>query len=83
MPKKIGFVGGKFLPFHKGHEYIIRESLKQVDKLYIILFSSILRDTELCKRDGCKYIPPLLRLSWIGYVFRNNKNDGGNSHEKK
>ncbi len=35
---KVGFYGGKFLPFHKGHDYCIRCAAKQCDKVYVILF---------------------------------------------
>ena len=27
--KKIGFTIGKFAPFHKGHEYLIKTALEQ------------------------------------------------------
>lgn len=32
-----GLIIGKFLPFHKGHEFLITESLKLCDKLFIIV----------------------------------------------
>lgn len=64
--KTVGFIGGKFLPLHKGHLYAIEEAAKQVDELYVILTSSQNRDKELCTRDGCKFIPAEHRLSWLG-----------------
>ena len=63
---KTGFIGGKFLPLHLGHLYAIIEAHNQVDKLYIVLSSSIKRDKELCQRDGIKYMPAEVRMSWIG-----------------
>jgi len=62
----VGFLGGKFLPFHQGHIYMIMAASNMVDKLYVILSSSENRDRELCKRDGIKYMPAEVRLSWIG-----------------
>lgn len=65
----VGFIGGKFLPFHSGHEYAILESAKQVDKLYVVLSSSEIRDKELCEKDNCTYIPAHIRMSWLGRTF--------------
>lgn len=72
--KTIGFMGGKFLPFHMGHLYAILEAHNQVDKLYVVLSSSENRDQELCARDGIKYLPAEIRLSWIGEAFNDLKN---------
>ena len=33
-----GFYGGKFLPFHKGHDYCIRTAANQCKHVYVILF---------------------------------------------
>ena len=35
---KTGFYGGKFFPFHKGHDYCIRTAAEQCEKVYVILF---------------------------------------------
>lgn len=35
---KVGFYGGKFIPFHKGHDYCIRCASSQCEKVYVILF---------------------------------------------
>lgn len=72
--KTVGFLGGKFLPFHQGHVYMILEASNKVDELYVILSSSKNRDMELCARDGIKYIPTDLRRSWIGESFNNLEN---------
>lgn len=36
--KIIGFFGGKFLPFHKGHLYCVEFAAKLCDKVYVIMF---------------------------------------------
>ncbi|MCK5021022.1 MAG: multifunctional transcriptional regulator/nicotinamide-nucleotide adenylyltransferase/ribosylnicotinamide kinase NadR [Candidatus Peribacteraceae bacterium] len=66
MTKTVGFYGGKFLPLHLGHTHMMQVASIYVDKLYIVLSSSSVRDRELCERDGIKYMPALDRLSWIG-----------------
>ena len=70
----IGFIGGKFLPFHLGHVYVIMAASNQVDKLYVVLSSSKNRDRELCERDGIKYMPAEVRLSWLGESLSNLDN---------
>ncbi len=67
--KTVGFIGGKFLPFHQGHIYVILAASNQVDELYVVLSSSKNRDKELCERDGIKYIPAEVRLAWIGELI--------------
>jgi len=64
--KTVSFLGGKFLPLHQGHVYVILAASNLVDELYVVLSSSKNRDQEICKRDGIKYIPVEVRLSWLG-----------------
>jgi HTH-type transcriptional repressor of NAD biosynthesis genes len=45
-----------------------------VEKLYVVLSSSPNRDKELCERDGIKYIPHDIRLSWLGEAFNDLDN---------
>ncbi|MDR2951040.1 MAG: AAA family ATPase [Prevotella sp.] len=53
-----GFVFGKFLPFHKGHEAMIRFALTQVDFLSVLVCAS---DKE--------NIPAKVRENWIEKTF--------------
>jgi HTH-type transcriptional repressor of NAD biosynthesis genes len=66
MERKVGFIGGKFLPLHLGHIYAIVSASNLVDKLYVILTGSEDRDRMICKRDGIKYMPVSVRLAWLG-----------------
>ena len=36
----VGFFGGKFIPFHKGHLYCVDFASKICDKVYVILFDT-------------------------------------------
>jgi HTH-type transcriptional repressor of NAD biosynthesis genes len=72
--RTVGFLGGKFLPLHQGHIYVMLEASTLVDELYIITSSSENRDRELCERDGIKYMPAKVRLSWIGEALNNLEN---------
>jgi HTH-type transcriptional regulator, transcriptional repressor of NAD biosynthesis genes len=72
--KTVGFIGGKFLPLHLGHIYVMIDASNQVDELYVILSSSKNRDKELCERDGIKYIPAETRLTWLGEGLNNISN---------
>jgi len=57
MPK--GFVFGKFLPFHKGHEGMIRFALQHCDALTVLVCAS---DRE--------NIPAEKRVAWITETFQ-------------
>jgi len=48
---KTGFYGGKFLPFHKGHNYCIRTAAEQCEKVYVILFYG--GDEEIRALEKC------------------------------
>ena len=58
-----GFVFGKFLPFHKGHEAMINFALTKCDFLTVLVCCS---DKES--------IPNTLRKSWIEKSFEKQKN---------
>jgi len=70
----VGFMGGKFLPFHLGHLYAFITASNLVDKLYIVLSYSKKRDMELCLRDGIKYMPGEVRATWLGEAFNDIPN---------
>ncbi|RAJ77431.1 HTH-type transcriptional regulator, transcriptional repressor of NAD biosynthesis genes [Chitinophaga dinghuensis] len=55
---KKGFVFGKFLPFHKGHEAMIRFAITQCDHLTVLICCS---DQE--------QLPGKMRKSWLDETF--------------
>ncbi len=62
----VGFIGGRFLPFHRGHIFAIIEASNHVEDLYVVLNSSEKKDREICLADGIRPMPADVRLSWIG-----------------
>ena len=44
-----GFYGGKFLPFHRGHQYCIRVGAEECRELVVIFFSNSEQEAELLK----------------------------------
>ncbi|MFC1696748.1 multifunctional transcriptional regulator/nicotinamide-nucleotide adenylyltransferase/ribosylnicotinamide kinase NadR [Nanoarchaeota archaeon] len=72
--KTVGFIGGKFLPFHQGHVFAIMQAYSQVDELYVILTSSEKRDKEICENSNIKYMSAEKRMSWIGESLNDFEN---------
>lgn len=81
---KIGFYGGKFLPFHIGHAYAAIKALESCDVLYLILFHGGEQEEEIQKNKDEYPLPdcffsPLSRLkqlcdfSDVYYVKEHNK----------
>ena len=81
---KIGFYGGKFLPFHIGHAYAAIKALESCDVLYLILFHGGEQEEEIQKNKEKYPLPdcffsPLSRLkqlfdfSDVYYVKEHNK----------
>ena len=66
IKRTIGFIGGRFLPFHRGHIFAIIEASNHVENLYVVLNSSEENDRDVCLADGVKPMPAEVRLSWIG-----------------
>lgn len=64
---KVGFYGGKFMPFHKGHLHCAQYALSECEKVYVALFYNseeekrILADEVNCRFDK-KFLQWRLRL---------------------
>ncbi|HQA99040.1 MAG TPA: multifunctional transcriptional regulator/nicotinamide-nucleotide adenylyltransferase/ribosylnicotinamide kinase NadR [Candidatus Dojkabacteria bacterium] len=71
---RVGFIAGKFLPFHQGHAYAIVSAYTQCDELYIILTSSEKLEKELCEGGRMRYIPWNIRLRWLRQFTKNMPN---------
>lgn len=49
---KVGMYGGKFLPFHKGHNFCIDVASKLCEKVYVILFYTKSIHEEIAKQTN-------------------------------
>ena len=66
---KIGMYGGKFMPFHKGHNYCIEFAAKECKKLYVILFYGGADEEKILKENEEEYLSvepaPITAASYI------------------
>ena len=54
----IGFTIGKFAPLHKGHQYLIKKGIEEMDKFYVIVY-----ETDVIN------IPVNERAKWIQDIY--------------
>lgn len=59
MSERIGLTLGKFAPLHKGHEYLIRAALSEMDSLIVIVYNA----------SEVTAIPTEIRANWIRKLF--------------
>jgi HTH-type transcriptional repressor of NAD biosynthesis genes len=71
---KVGFYGGKFLPLHQGHVYMITRAACMVDELYVVLSYSKIRDAKLVEKGNIKKLPFELRLRWLSQMTKDMEN---------
>ncbi len=55
---RTGLTLGKFAPLHRGHQYMIEEARRQVDKLYVLVYEA--EET---------WIPLSKRAAWIRHLY--------------
>ena len=48
---KVGFFGGKFIPFHLGHLYCVEKMSEQCEKGYVILFGGGDQEIEILSKN--------------------------------
>lgn len=53
---KIGMYGGKFMPFHKGHNYCIDFACSECDKVFVILFHGGSDELNILKYSRSHYL---------------------------
>ena len=70
---RVGMYGGKFLPFHMGHAFMIVKASTMVDELYVVLSHSEKRDRLLCG-DTFKYPSKEIRLQWLSQFTKDMEN---------
>jgi len=62
MGLDVGVIVGKFMPFTFGHDYLIQESSKRCNKIYVLV----------CSRDD-EPIDGALRYSWLKKHYKGNE----------
>lgn len=72
--QSIGFTIGKFAPLHKGHEFLIETALKEVDKMYVVIYETDLINIDIEKRAS--WIKRLYPTINIIYAFNSPKQYG-------
>jgi NadR type nicotinamide-nucleotide adenylyltransferase len=56
--KKTGLTLGKYAPFHKGHEYVIKTMLQEMDEVIVVIYNTAVTP-----------IPLHMRAEWIRKLF--------------
>ena len=59
LDKKIGLTLGKFAPFHKGHQFLVETALKEVDKLFLVIYNA----------PETTNIPLNVRANWVRKLY--------------
>lgn len=72
--KTIGYYGGKFLPFHKGHLNMIIKASKEVDVLFVVISYDDEYEKLLCEKNDFKWINSRIRERWISEEVKDLKN---------
>ncbi len=73
----IGFYGGKFFPFHKGHDYCIRCAASQCNHVYVILFvggDDELRILKTLSKEDKENLSVENRLNHLTNICKNYDN---------
>ena len=60
---EIGFYGGKFMPFHKGHLYCIETAARECNLLHVIMFSGGIQQLEIQRTLNFECLTPEYRFS--------------------
>lgn len=68
--KKIGYYGGKFMPFHKGHLSCIMKAQSMVDILFVVVGYDNDYDKELCEGSKVEWMSPRERERIISRELR-------------
>ncbi len=70
--KKVGVYGGKFFPFHKGHESFVEKALTYVDILFIAIQYDEVHEAALCAGTPFTPVTPRVRERWITEIYKDN-----------
>jgi HTH-type transcriptional repressor of NAD biosynthesis genes len=71
---RIGMYGGKFMPFHKGHNYCIEFAAEECETLYVILFYGGADEEEILLNNSEEYLTVESRVRCINKIIKNYNN---------
>lgn len=56
---RVGLVLGKFAPFHKGHQFLVKTALVQCDRVYVLVYDA----------SEVSWIPLHKRANWVRQLY--------------
>lgn len=65
MKYKIGMYGGKFMPFHLGHNYCVEIASRECEKVYVIMFYGGKDEEDILKNNKEKYLSVEVRKKHV------------------
>lgn len=71
---KIGFTIGKFAPFHKGHEFLIKKAIEEMDEFYIVIYDTPEYGLDIKTKE--KWIKDRFPSAKILYAYNSPKQYG-------
>jgi len=71
---KIGMYGGKFMPFHRGHNYCIETAIKECELVYVILFYGGADEMNILKNNKEEYLSVEDRIKHIKNIIKKYDN---------
>lgn len=70
---RIGMYGGKFLPFHKGHNYCVEVAARECETVYVILFYGCADEEQIMKEHSDWWLSLEERIRQMHIICRNNE----------
>ena len=72
-PYKIGMYGGKFLPFHKGHNYCVEVAAAECETVYVILFHGSADEEQILRETPRDWLSLAKRTEKLYQMCRANE----------
>ena len=69
---RIGMYGGKFLPFHKGHDYCVRFAAHECETVYVLLFWGGADEERIRKQHPESWLSVDERACQLRRICKNN-----------
>lgn len=70
---RIGMYGGKFMPFHKGHNYCVEFAARECEIVYVILFYGCADEEKILEEHPKWYLSLDERKKQLFKICENNK----------